>query len=115
MFQASGRFDWIHKLPMFGFLGCGKEFVLTGIIPLGFNFNVGTGVNFFLSWLAGGLVIAPSSTTTTPPARTTLPKGRDASVGCSGVLKGGYGTLESRIKFLHLFKSCELARVSMDL
>ena len=98
---------------MFGSLGGGKLFVLTDIIVLGFN--VGTGINFFLSWLAGGMVTPSSSTITAPLAGTTSPKGRDASAGCSGVVIGGCGTLESRIKFLHLVKGCELAGVSMNL
>ena len=98
---------------MFGSLGGGKEFVLTAIIVLGFN--VGTGINLFLSWLAGATVTPPSSTTTAPPAGTTSPEGRDASAGCPGVVKGRCGTLESCIEFLHLVKSCELAKVSMDL
>lgn len=97
---------------MFGFLGCGKEFVVTGIIPLGFN--VSTGINFFLSWLGGGMVIAPLSTTTTPPAGTSLPKGQDAPAGCPRVVKDECGTLESCVVVLHLVKSCELVRVSLD-
>ena len=98
---------------MFGSLSGGKEFVLTDVIASGFN--VGTGIDFFLSRVAGATVTPPSSTTTTPPAGTTSSKGRDASAGCSGVVKGGCGTLESRIEFLHLVESCELAKVSMDL
>ena len=97
---------------MFGFLGCGKEFVLTGIIPSGFN--VGTGVNFFLSWLAGGMVIAPLSTTTTPPAGTSSSKGQDAPAGSPRVVKDGCGTLESCVVVLHLVKSCELIGVSLN-
>ena len=105
-FQASGLFVRIHKLPMFGSFGCGKEFVLTDIIPFGFDMS--TGVNFFLSWLAGGMVIAPSSTTTTPPAGTSSSKGRDAPAGCPRVVPGGCGTLESCVVVLHLVKKLKI-------
>ena len=60
------------------------------------------------------MVIAPSSTTTTPPAGTTSPEGQDAPSGCPGVVKDGCGTLESCVVVLHLLKSCELIRVSLN-
>jgi hypothetical protein len=97
---------------MFVFLGCGKEFVLTGIIPSGFNVN--TGVNFFLSWLAGGMVIAPLSTTTTPPTGISSPEGQDALAGSPRVVKDRCGTLESCVVVLHLVKKCEKIRVSLN-
>ena len=85
---------------MFGFLGCAKEFVLTGIVPPGSD--MGTGIDFFLSRLAGALVIATLSTTTTPPAGTSLPKGQDASPSCPRVFIGGCGLFESCVVVLHL-------------
>ena len=97
---------------MFGFLGCSKEFLLSAIVPLGFDMSAGA--NFFLSWLAGAVVIAPLSTTTTPPAGTSFPKGQDAPLGCPRVVKGKFGTLESCVVVLHLVKSCELIRAGLD-
>ena len=73
-----------------------------------------TGVNFFLRWLVGALVIASTSTTTAPPAGATSPKGQDASAGCPRVVKGGCGTLESCVVVIHLVKSCEEMGVSVD-
>jgi hypothetical protein len=61
------------------------------------GFNMGTGINFFLQRLAGVMVTViatAASTTTAPPAGTTLPEGRDASAGCPRVVVGGCGTLE---------------------
>ena len=102
---------------MFGFFGCAEGAVIFAIV-LSSGLNMDTGINFLLRGLAGvmvAVIATAASTTTTPPARTTSPEGRHASAGCSGVFKGGCGTLESRIKFLQLVESCEVARVSMDL
>ena len=93
----------MHKVPMFGFLGCAKKFVLTEFIPLGFDMS--TAINLFLRRLVGALVIAATSTTTTPPAGTTAPKGQDASLGCPRVVTGGCGLFESCVVVLHLVKS----------
>ena len=100
---------------MFGFLGCAKEFVLSGIIPLGFNMN--TGIDFFLRRFAGVMVTViatAASTTTASPPGTTSPEGRDASAGCPRVVVGGCGTLENCVMVLHLVESCEEMWVSRD-
>ena len=89
-FHTSGRFRRIHELPMFGSLGCIEVVVFLAVIPLGFNMN--TGINLVLRWFAGDMVTViatATSTTTASPARTTAPKGRDASAGCPRVLVGG--------------------------
>ncbi len=80
---------------MFGFLGCSEGAVILAIVSLGFN--VGKGIDFFLCGIAGVMVTViatAASTTTAPPAGTTLPKGQDASAGCPRVVLGGCGTLE---------------------
>ena len=95
-------------LPMFGFLDCAEGAVILAIISSGFN--MGTYIDFALRRLAGVMVtvIATAvSTTTAPPAGTTSPEGQDASAGCSRVVMGGCGTLESCGVVLHLVKSCE--------
>ena len=68
-----------------------------------------------LSWLAGGTVTPPLSTTTMPPAGTTPYEGQDASAGCPGVVVGRCGLLESCIELLHLVEGCELIGVDLDL
>ena len=100
---------------MLGLLSCVEVAVLFGVISS--SLNMSTGINFFLRRLAGvmALVIATAlSTTTTPPARTTSPKGQDAYAGCPRVVKGRCGTLESCVVILHLVKSREKVRASLD-
>ena len=66
MLHSSGSFSWIHKLPMFGFLGWGEGTVLLALVFLGFDMS--TGINFVLGGLAGFMVTATAASTTTSTA-----------------------------------------------
>ena len=44
--QAFGLLEQIHELPMLGFLSWAEQFIIGGIVPLGFN--VGAGIDLFL-------------------------------------------------------------------
>jgi hypothetical protein len=76
-----------------------------------------TGINHFLRWYVGAGVISALSTTstiTTPSARTTSSKGQDASPGCTRVVKGGCGSLESCVMVLHLVKCGKQMMAGLD-
>ena len=74
MSHSSGYLGWVHKLPMFCFLGWGEGVVLLTLVSSGFN--MGTGINFVLQGLLRVMVTATAaSTANAPPAGTTLSNG----------------------------------------
>ena len=111
LLNTSGLFLRVAELPMLGFLGGGEACVHKAITVLGFD--MGLGINLFLRWLAGAMVIpalSAASTITAPPARSTSSNRRDASPGWVRFVIGGCGPLESYVMVFHLVKSGELAK-----